>query len=81
MLVLGFICNLMVRPLADHWFMKPEDVAKLQAQGAGAAAVESGSYGIGKGGLDEKAAMFWAFVGIPLAWGVWITLTNALKIF
>jgi MFS family permease len=80
MLVLGLICNLLVRPLADHWFMKPEEVAKLQAQG-GAVATSGGSYGIGKGGLDAKAALFWAFVGIPLAWGVWITLKNALQIF
>jgi MFS family permease len=80
MLVLGLICNLLVRPLADHWFMKPEEVAKLQAHG-GAVATSGGSYGIGKGGLDAKAALFWAFVGIPLAWGVWITLKNALQIF
>jgi MFS family permease len=80
MLVLGLICNLLVRPLADHWFMKPEEVAKLQAQG-GAVATSGGSFGIGKGGLDAKAALFWAFVGIPLAWGVWITLKNALQIF
>jgi len=25
--------------------------------------------------------LFWAFVGIPLAWGVWITLVSAAKIF
>jgi hypothetical protein len=80
MLVLGFVCNLMIRPLADHWFMKPDEVAKLQAQGSGAA-MAGGSFGIGKGGLDIKAALFWAFVGIPLAWGVWITLKNAMKIF
>jgi hypothetical protein len=24
--------------------------------------------------------LFWAFVGIPLAWGVWITLQSAAKI-
>jgi MFS family permease len=82
MLVLGFVCNLLVRPLADRWFMKPEELAKLQAQGGtGAAATAGGSFGIGKGGLDLKAAVFWAFVGIPLAWGVWITLNNAMKIF
>jgi len=27
-----------------------------------------------------KAALFWAFVGIPLAWGVWKTLESAVKI-
>jgi hypothetical protein len=24
-------------------------------------------------GLDGKALSFWSFVGIPIAWGVWIT--------
>jgi hypothetical protein len=62
--------------------MSQEEVAKLQAANAQAAgATQSGSYGIGFGGLDAKAALFWAFVGIPLAWGVWITLKNALRIF
>ncbi len=56
-------------------------VAKLQAKGAAAAAVSGGAYGIGKGGLDARAAAFWAFVGIPLAWGIWITLQNAMRIF
>jgi hypothetical protein len=28
-----------------------------------------------------KAALFWAFVGIPLLWGVWVTLQSAAKIF
>lgn len=23
----------------------------------------------------------WAFVGIPLAWGVWNTIKNAIKLF
>ena len=43
--------------------------------------MQHGSFGIGKGGLDVKAALFWAFVGIPLAWGVWKTLESAVKIF
>src|SRR5262249_54888009 len=80
-LVVGLVCNFLVRPLADHWFMKPEEVAKLQAQASAQAATASGSFGIGKGGLDAKAALFWAFVGLPLAWGVWTTLVNAAKMF
>ena len=82
MLVAGFVCNYLIKPLADHWFMKPEDVAKLQAVNAkSAAAIQSGSFGIGKGGFDARAALFWAVVGIPLAWGVWKTLESAIKIF
>jgi len=32
-------------------------------------------------GWDAKTAVFWAFVGIPLAWGVWVTVVSAAKIF
>jgi hypothetical protein len=81
MLVAGFICNYLVKPLADKWFMKPEAVAALKAKQSAAGPVTYGSFGIGKGGLDPKAVLFWAFVGIPLAWGVWKTLVNAFKIF
>jgi MFS family permease len=79
MLVVGLICNLLVRPVNPKWYMSPEEVAKLQAATAAGAAT-SGSFGIGKGGLDWRAAVFWLFVGIPLAWGVWITLQSAAKI-
>jgi MFS family permease len=82
MLVIGLICNYLVKPVADKWYMSPAEVAKLQAASAKSdAAIKHGSFGIGLGGLDAKAALFWAFVGIPLAWGVWKTLESAIKIF
>jgi MFS family permease len=82
MLVAGFVCNFLIKPLADKWFMKPEEVAALQAkQGTARKVAPSGSFGIGKGGLDAKATIFWVIVGIPLAWGVWKTLVSAIKIF
>ncbi len=28
-----------------------------------------------------KLALAWIWVGIPLAWGVWLTLNNAIKLF
>jgi MFS family permease len=79
MLVIGLICNMMIKPLADKWFMKPEEVAALQAMDAGTAG--GGDYGIGKGGLDARSLAFWCFVGVPMAWGVWITFKNAVIIF
>jgi MFS family permease len=81
MLVVGFICNLMIKPVDPKWYMSEADVAALQAKTNLATSAQGGSYGIGKGGLDASAAAFWAFVGIPLAWGVWKTLESALKIF
>jgi MFS family permease len=82
MLIVGLICNYLIKPVDSKWHMSQAEVAKLQAATAStAAASPSGSYGIGFGGLDAKAALFWAFVGVPLAWGVWITLQSAAKIF
>jgi MFS family permease len=80
MLTVGLICNFLIKPVDPKWYMSQDDVAKLQAASAAGGAV-SGSYGIGKGGFDLRALVFWAFVGIPLAWGTWITLQSAAKIF
>ena len=82
MLIAGLICNFLVKPVDPKWHMSDAEVAKLQAVTATAGASgPRGSFGIGTGGLDAKAALFWAFVGIPLAWGVWITLQSAARIF
>jgi hypothetical protein len=80
MLIIGLICNFLVRPVNPKWYMSQEEVAKLQATSA-AGTAPSGSFGIGRGGLDWQAAVFWAFVGVPLAWGVWITLKSAATLF
>jgi MFS family permease len=78
LLVAGFICNALIRPVNAKWHMKDEHAIKVavssQALGSKAA------YGIGRGGLDAKASIAWGAVGIPLAWGVWKTVENAARI-
>ncbi|TDK34526.1 MFS transporter [Rhizobium deserti] len=81
MLAAGLVCNALVRPLADRWFMSDDEVASLQAKTAAANAGPTGSFGIGTGGFDAKAALAWAVVGIPLLWGVWVTLRSSLVLF
>jgi MFS family permease len=82
MLAAGLICNFLIKPVNSKWYMSEAEVAKLQAASAKSGAViQKGSFGIGRGGLDVKAALFWLFVGVPLAWGVWKTLESAAKIF
>jgi MFS family permease len=82
MLVGGLICNYLIKPVDHKWHMSTDEVARLQAASAKSeAAIQHGSFGIGKGGLDARAALFWAFVGVPLAWGVWKTLESVVKIF
>jgi MFS family permease len=79
-LVIGLIANALVRPLSPRWFMKDSEVAALQAR-AKASATEGGSFGIGKGGFTGTALLAWLPIALPLAWGVWITLSNAFVLF
>src|SRR6266849_197496 len=82
MLIAGLICNYLVKPVNPKWHMSDAEVAKVQAASAKSeSGIQHGSFGIGRGGFDVKAALFWAFVGIPLLWGVWKTLESAMKIF
>jgi MFS family permease len=82
MLIGGLICNYLIKPVDPKWHMSDAEIARLQAASAkGQAAIQHGSFGIGKGGLDGRAVLFWLFVGTPLAWGVWKTLASAAKIF
>jgi MFS family permease len=82
MLVVGFIANLLVSPVNAKWHMTDAEVAaELAKLHEATKPVTSGSFGIGKGGLDAKAAVFWTLVGVPLAWGIYITVVKALGLF
>ena len=75
----GFIANLLIRPLDKKWLMSEEEVAALQAKMK--SRVEALTSAVTSAGFDIKAVLAWAAVGIPLAWGIWITLEKALVLF
>ncbi|HYD34025.1 MAG TPA: OFA family MFS transporter, partial [Methylophilaceae bacterium] len=84
LLIVGFVCNLLVRPVAAKWFMNDEELAaerKLAHDAAiktgGGNAAEVQGYGQRRG----LVLLFWLFVGIPLAYGIWNTLTKAWVLF
>ena len=77
LLVVGLIANALIRPVAERWFMSD---AELQAQTSRGGAA-SGSFGIDTGHFDLKAALAWSLVGLPLLWGVWVTLSKAFVLF
>jgi MFS family permease len=80
LLVVGFVANFLIKPLAAKWFMSEAEVAELQTKNK-AAAAPSGSQGIGLGSLTPQVALAWLGVGVPLAWGVWVTVAKALVLF
>ena len=81
MLVLGFFCNMGIKPVSEHLYMTDKEVASHQAKRHAVVAGATSSFGIGRGGLDMKAFLAWAAIGIPIAWGAWITLKSALVLF
>jgi len=83
MLAIGLVANLLIRPLADKWFMTEDELAvekKLAHEKAAASEVGTGN---GSGGTTSPALVgfAWLAVCLPLAWGVYRTLLSAAKFF
>jgi len=82
MLVVGLICNLLIRPVADKWFMTDAELAeeKRLAHEKSLSAVVTGS-----GGTENTASftvlLAWIAVAVPLSWGVYKTVLSAMKLF
>jgi MFS family permease len=83
LLVIGLICNLMIRPLADKWFMSDaelEEERRIAHERALATDVGASDRAYHRSS-PVIVALAWAAVGIPLAWGVYRTLISASKFF
>jgi MFS family permease len=76
-LVLGLICNAVVRPVDAKWLMKDSAFRP----GSGSSTPIASSHGIGRGSLSGAALIPWIIVAIPIAWGVYKTLDVAVHIF
>jgi len=85
MLVVGLICNLLVKPLNDKWFMTDAELAEEKRLAHERAAASEMVRGSGATGADTVSplvvALAWAAVGIPLGWGVYRTLLSVAKFF
>ncbi|MBD9367759.1 OFA family MFS transporter [Xanthomonas sp. XNM01] len=88
MLVLGLVCNLLVRPVNPKHFMSDTELArekqlaheKVDASGVSLVS-QADMDRIGNGGHPLLVVLAWLAVGIPLAWGMWITLQKAFVLF
>jgi hypothetical protein len=83
-LVIGFICNLLVKPVDPKYFMSEAELAEEKRLAhERAAASEAGTVAPASTAASPPSTVVlaWAAVGIPLAWGVYVTLVNAAKFF
>jgi hypothetical protein len=83
MLMVGLICNWMVRPVADKHFMTEAELAeeKRLAHDRAVAADVGNSSGAGGQTPISLVWMAWAAVGLPLAWGVYRTALSVGQFF
>lgn len=84
LIVLGLICNLMVRPIADKHFMTEQELAaerKLAHDRDAALSATNGVVGSKRVTSPAVTVLAWLAVGIPLIVGIWITLQKAVVLF
>jgi MFS family permease len=83
LLALGFVCNLMIQPVAKKYYMTRAELAALDATGPGAGAAQGSTATQVTQDVSPSwlVAVAWLAVVIPIAWGVWITLQKAAVIF
>ena len=83
MLLGGLVCNLLVRPVADKFYMTDAELAEERKRAHEAAVATPAANGAANFSSSGRALVLvaWAAVGIPLAWGIWITVTKAAKLF
>ena len=78
-LVVGFICNALIRPVAEKWLI-PLDRGGPASFSKRRESDDANGIGLG-GGLTITAVLAWIAIGVPILWGVWQTLQSAVKIF
>ena len=80
MLVVGLLCNLLIKPVDEKWFMTDEmtegDVLLYEKT-----SVTELSVGVSSPTHPLLVWLAWTLVAIPLGWGVYNTLVNASKFF
>jgi MFS family permease len=83
LLLVGLLCNLLVRPVADKHYMSEAELEaerRISHEKAAAAAKSAARAGTGET-HPVLSAIAWTGVGIPIAYGVWSTLQKAWILF
>jgi len=89
LLALGFVCNLLIRPVESRWFREPANTKSISEEMPGSlqppqqTTSTSKSFAAKSSAANTNAYLvpFWFLVLLPLAWGVWVTLQQAAVLF
>jgi MFS family permease len=83
MLMLGLVCNLLIRPVADKWFMTENELAEEKRL---AHEIVNNSNAGSDGNIAKPTALIWVLLAwlavlLPLGWGIYKALLNVSKFF
>jgi MFS family permease len=81
MLLGGLLCNLLIRPVRDHHYMTAEQLADERAKAQEQAVAQQPSQVQAAASSTTLLIAAWTAIAIPLAWGVWITVSKSLALF
>ena len=84
LLAIGLVCNLFVRPLAEHWFMTPAELAEEKRLAHDRSIDDAAAAATAADAARTPLALVvlaWAAVALPLAWGVYRTVRSASAFF
>jgi MFS family permease len=85
LLVIGLICNSLVKPVAESVYMTPEELeaerraAHDRSQATSVDAPQAVAGAVSSSQLT--AVLAWGVIGVPLAWGVYMTLLKVAALF
>ena len=92
LLLVGFVCNLLVRPVAERYYAASAAPGTATPLAVPAAAVANAGRdpqrrpadaqaGADDSGLGVRLVIAWLIVGIPLAWGLWQVVQKSFALF
>ncbi len=84
LLVVGLLANLLVRPVDGRYFMSDEELAqeKQLAKERSLASEKEADHEASDEASESSVVLFaWLAVGIPLAYGIWVTLQKSAVLF
>jgi hypothetical protein len=81
LLAIGVVLNWMIKPVAEKNYMTDAELEAERRAGHEGGARQAARAEAAADTPTPLAIAAWLAVGIPLAWGVWITLGKALVLF
>ena len=80
MMVIGFVANMLIKPVADQYFMTDAELQAVRSAGHEKTVTKS-TAGVAAAKHGVVLWLAWSAVLIPIAYGIWSTAQKAWSLF